>query len=447
MLKENKRTELKREFTKDIVKTVIAFANCEGGHLFIGVNDDGSVQGVIDPDALMTRVTNSLRDSIEPDLTLFTDLSFETIEEKSVLVIRVERGTARPYYLAGKGIRPEGVFVRQGTSTVPASVTAILNMIKETSGDRYEDARSLDQELSFDKVTSYFKTQHLDFGQAQMKSLHLIGKDGTFSNLALLLSDQCRHTIKVGVFEEREKRVFQDRQEFSGSLLTQLEESFNYLSRFNRRRGDFVGLVRQDRLDYPPVAIREALLNAILHRDYAFSDSTLISLFEDRLEFVTLGGLVSGITFDDIMLGVSALRNPRLGNVLYRLQLIEAYGMGLTKIRGSYQDSYTKPKIQVTDNAFKITLPNRNEMPETSGYPVRELAGFPEIVPKEERIQAIIRLFDSRERIIRKDIEEALKMSQASAILLIRDLVDRGILVREGGGKYTGYRLGNTDLK
>ena len=133
MLKENKRTELKREFTKDIVKTVIAFANCEGGHLFIGVNDDGSVQGVIDPDALMTRVTNSLRDSIEPDLTLFTDLSFETIEEKSVLVIRVERGTARPYYLAGKGIRPEGVFVRQGTSTVPASVIAILNMIDRKS--------------------------------------------------------------------------------------------------------------------------------------------------------------------------------------------------------------------------------------------------------------------------------------------------------------------------
>ncbi len=430
-----------------MVKTVIAFANCEGGRLYIGVNDDGSVQGVMDRDALMTRVTHSLRDGIAPDLTLFTDLSYETIDGKPVLVIRVERGTARPYYLTGKGIRPEGVFVRHGASTLPASVTAILNMIKETSGDRYEDARSLQQDLTFDKVASYFMKQGLDFGESQMKSLHLIGEDGTFTNLACLLSDQCRHTLKVGVFEEKEKRVFQDRREFSGSLLAQLEESFHYIGRFNRSRADFVGLERKERLDYPPIAIREALLNTILHRDYAFSDSTLIRLFDDRLEFVTLGGLISGITFEDIMLGVSALRNPRLGNILYRLHLVEAYGMGLMKIKDSYQDSPIKPKIQVTSNAFKISLPNRNEIPDTSGYPVLDLPPFPDIVPREARIEAVIGLFNSKDQIVRNDIEEALNMSQASAILLIRDLVDRGILVREGGGKYTRYRLGNTARK
>ena len=98
---------------------MIAFANSEGGRILIGVNDDGSVAGVTNRDALITRVANSLRDGIEPDLTIFTDLVFETMEGKSVLVIQVQRGTARPYYLAGKGIRPESVFVRQGSQLSP----------------------------------------------------------------------------------------------------------------------------------------------------------------------------------------------------------------------------------------------------------------------------------------------------------------------------------------
>lgn len=443
MLCENKTTELKREFTEAIKKTVIAFANSEGGRIFIGINDDGSVVGVTHGDALITRVANSLRDGIQPDLTLFTDLTYEMIEGKSVLVIQVQPGTARPYYLVGKGIRPEGVFVRQGSSTVPASSAAILKMIKETGGDRYENARSLNQDLSFDQVTSHFVKHGLDFGEAQKRSLHLIGEDGTFTNLALLLSDQCIHTIKMGVFEEREKRVFQDRQEFTGSLIRQLEESFRYISRFNRSHADFVGLERKERLDYPPLAVREALLNAILHRDYAFSDSTLISLFEDRLEFVTLGGLVSGITYDDIILGVSALRNPRLGNILYRLNLIEAYGMGLTKIRNSYQGNPLQPKIQVSDNAFKITLPNRNEAASTKAYHLIEESALPGPLPKEARTGVIRALFDRKDRIVRKDIEESLNMSQASAILFIRELVNQGILIREGGGKYTSYRLGD----
>lgn len=93
-----------------------------------------------------------------------------------------------------------------------------------------------------------FVKRGLDFGEAQKRSLHLIGEDGTFTNLVLLLSDQCIHTLKTGVFEEREKRVFQDRQEFSGSLIHQLEESFQYINRFNRSHADFFGLERKEGL-------------------------------------------------------------------------------------------------------------------------------------------------------------------------------------------------------
>lgn len=159
------------------------------------------------------------------DVTVFAECAVETVGSKSVVVLTVQRGTARPYYLAGKGIRPEGVYVRQGTSSVPASESAILNMIKETSGDRYEDARSVNQQLTFEKTGNYFSKRGLSFGDQQKRTLNIIGADGTYTNLGLLLSDQCIHTIKLAVFEGSKKSVSRDRKELSGSLLKQLEDA------------------------------------------------------------------------------------------------------------------------------------------------------------------------------------------------------------------------------
>ena len=139
MFVENKTIEFKREYVDDIKNTIIAFANCDGGTLYIGVNDDGEICGVNDVDDTMLRVTNAIRDAVRPDVTMFVECSNDTMEDKSVVRVTVQRGTARPYYLQKKGIRPEGVYVRQGASTVPATDTAILNMIKETSGDSYKN--------------------------------------------------------------------------------------------------------------------------------------------------------------------------------------------------------------------------------------------------------------------------------------------------------------------
>lgn len=435
---ENKTTEFKRKYVDDIKYAVVAFANTDGGKIYIGINDNGSVQGIENTDETMLRVTNMIRDSIRPDVTMFTEFAIETIEEKPVVVLTVQRGTARPYYLAGKGIRPEGVYVRQSASSVPASETAILNMIKETSGDRYEDARSINQQLTFEKAESYFAKRSLPFGDQQKRTLNIIGSDGTYTNLGMLLSDQCVHTIKLAVFDGSKKSVFRDRKELSGSLLTQLEDAYSYIDQFNHTRAEFGGLERIDRRDYPSEALREALLNAITHRDYSFSGSTLISIFDDRIEFVTIGGLVRGLTFDDIMLGVSALRNPNLANVFYRLKLIEAYGTGILKINESYADFAVKPQFEVTDNAFKITLPNINY----AGARKDVTATAPlKVADKAERREILLRLAGKQGYIIRKDVEAELKVSQATAILILRDMVEKGLLIKEGSGKQQKYRI------
>ena len=236
---ENKTTEFKREYVDDIKYAVVAFANTDGGKIYIGINDNGSVQGIENTDETMLRLTNMIRDSIRPDVTMFTECTVEAMEGKAVVVLTVQRGTARPYYLAGKGIRPEGVYVRQSASSVPASETAILNMIKETSGDRYEDARSINQQLTFEKAESYFAKRNLPLGDQQKRTLNIIGSDGTYTNLGMLLSDQCVHTIKLAVFDGSKKSVFRDRKELSGSLLTQLEDAYCCIDQFNRTRTEF----------------------------------------------------------------------------------------------------------------------------------------------------------------------------------------------------------------
>lgn len=441
MLTENKTTEFKREYVDDIKKTIIAFANSEGGTLYIGINDDGTVCGVDDVDNTMLRVTNAIRDAVRPDITMFVECRNDIMDKKPIVCVTVQRGTARPYYLQGKGIRPEGVYVRQGASTVPATDAAILNMIKETGGDSYESARSLNQQLTFEKSSAFFQKRKVNFGKTQMRTLHLIGEDNMYTNLAFLLSDQCTHMIKLAVFEGSKKTIFRDRRELSGSLLEQSEAAFDYIDRYNRTRSEFSGLDRLDIRDYPPEAIREALLNAIVHRDYSYRSPTLISIFEDRMEFVTIGGLVKGITLDDVKLGVSVLRNQYLANIFYRLKLIEAYGTGILKINECYEDYKVKPIIETTDNAFKITLPNRNFHEDQNShlfYAVQH-GGATSMSKKESRIHDVLKLCRSQGSIVRTDVESSLNISQSTAILLLRELVKDGVLIKKGKGKNIRY--------
>jgi len=227
------------------------------------------------------------------------------------------------------------------------------------------------------------------------------------------------------VFEGRDKTLFKDRREFSGSLLKQLNDAYEFIDRYNSVRSEIKGLHRYDRRDYPPEAIREALLNALAHRDYSFRDSTLISIFDDRIEIISIGGLVKGISYDDIMLGVSVARNRNLANVLYRLSLIEAYGTGIPKIMKSYSGSPVKPRIEVSDNAFKVTLPNVNfrDQSETS-------------YRYEAAVLSLLRDADS---ITRQDVEAALSVSQPMAVRILKGLVDAGKIRVIGKGKNTRY--------
>lgn len=445
LFRESETVELKEVVVDDIKKEIIAFANCDGGKLYIGVRDDGMVIGLDNADSVSLQISNMVRDAIKPDITMF--LHYETIVEngKNVVAVDIQRGTDRPYYLAKKGMRPEGVYVRQGYSSVPATDTAIRHMIKETDGDRFEAMRCLNQDLTFEATKKEFELRKTDFGPQQMRTLKLIDQDGLYSNLALLLSDQCVHTIKVAVFQGTDQTIFKDRREFTGSLMQQMNEVYDFIDFRNQTRATIEKLYRVDVRDYPEVAVREALLNLLVHRDYSFSASAFISIYEDRIEFVSIGGLMPGIDLEDVMVGISVCRNQDLANVFYRLHLIEAYGTGMGKIMKAYESMQVKPVIETTKNAFKIILPNINAKYETENATVKTKSDTPvtvhtekELSDEEEKILEYARKYGA---ITRNDVIGLLEVSASTAARVIRKMVKTNLLEQKGKARNTHYTI------
>lgn len=427
---ESEVVELKAEVVSDLCKEVIAFANTKGGTIYIGVANDGSIIGVSNADKTILQINNMIRDSIKPDVTMFVGYETQKIDEKDIIVVTIQKGTDRPYYLGSKGLKPSGVYVRNGTSTDPATDTAILKMIKETDGDSFEDMRSLEQNLTFVAMQTQFAKCNVPFDETKMRSLGMVSSDSIYSNLAFLLSDQCSSIIKTATFSGTDKNNFQDRREFCGSLFQQLEEMYAYLDMRNQTRARFDGLYRIDTRDYPEEALREALLNSIVHRDYSYRAATLISIYDDRIEFVSVGGLPTGITLDDIMLGLSVCRNPKLAAVFYRLKLIEAYGTGIPKMMRAYEGSGLTPKIEATNNAFKITLPNQNHASATMQ------SAFQTKLPHEEQI---LRFVSQNGHIVRSEADALLDTSPSTSNRILKQMVTKGFLYQVGTGRKTKY--------
>lgn len=491
---ENEGCEFKRSVTPHLAKEVIAFLNGRGGVIYIGVEDDGTVSGVEDPASAMLAIESMVRDAIQPDATELTRCSVvyggglrdEQREDGEAPCVRIDvsAGVSKPYFLRAKGLTPRGVYVRQGTSSIPATNTAIRRMVREADGERFEDLRSLRQDLTFEKARSVFKANGVAWGEAQMRSLGLLSDDGVFTNLALLLSDQCPSYLKAAWFSGTAAGPFQfrNRDEFTGSIFQQLEDAFGFIDDRNNLASKIDGLERIDVRDYPVDAVREALVNAVIHREYSFGDATLVKMFDDQMQIINLGGLPDGIELQDIAAGVSRLRNPKLAGVFFRLKLIEAYGTGIAKMRSAYRYDDKRPHISYSRGAFTVALPSRsykNELrrgegavglalkgtggiAEVSGEGAaalwlksRTMAGEPNprnAVRAESTKRALasfdlsdiertIRFIEVEGEVTRKQIEELLDVGQTTAGKVLRGLAEDGVIVQEGRGPSTRYRL------
>ena len=432
---ENERMEFKSQLTDDIYKEVIAFTNTDGGVIYIGIDDQGNVTGIDNVDETYTRLTNGIRDAIQPDVTMFVRY---VLQENKVIRIEVGEGSYKPYYLKGKGLKPAGVYVRQGATSVQASPEQIRQMIKDSDGDVFEEMRTVQQNLTFDEAAVAFKRYKVDFSEDKYIALGLRNiHDDQYTNLALLLSDQCQHTTKIAVFNDESCTEFRDSKEFGGSIFKQFENSINYLALCNRTVSTIKGVVRTDKQDYPEEAIREALLNALVHRDYSFSGSIIINVNDSKMEFISLGGLLPGLSTEDIRLGVSQPRNKKLAEIFHRLRLIESYGTGIRRIFKLYASCPAQPSIEATTNAFRIVLPNMNAA--SAGAEAAEAKPTAPIITPQMKI--VLDYLKEYGEMRDEELQELLHIKKTRAYLLTRQMSEEGLIEVVGRGAEKTYRL------
>ena len=427
MFYENEFVELKSELTKEIKKEIVSFANSKGGVIYIGINDDGTVKGLSNAKKDLEALSGMIRDGIKSDLSLYTNMEIQNYDGKEVIVLKIMDAPNKPYYLADKGIKSSGVFFRHGNVSAPASDEMIKQLIKNNH-DSFENEMSSNQDLHFSYIKEIFKNKNIPFNKTKYKTLKIVNEDNYFTNLGLLLSDECPFTIKCAIFEGNTKITFKDRREFNGSVIKQLEDALQFLSLVNKMHGTIVKYTRYDVWDYPEYAIRESILNAIIHRNYNFSGSILISVFDNRIEVVSLGGLVSGITINDILSGVSQPRNENLANIFYRLGYVESYGTGIGRMTDIYEDFDMKPDFIPLDNSFKVVLPNINYK-------------SPEENNSDKQIIEIINFLKKNKKIRRQNIDELLKVSATRSKEILSQLIEANIIEKVGSGRSVYYIL------
>jgi len=429
---EDECCELKSILTKDIKKEIIAFANTNGGKIYIGINDDGSIVGLSNAEKDLEALTGMINEGIKPSLIEYTQISIKQLEDHNIIVIDIQSAPNKPYYLADKGLKPSGVYLRHGSSSIQASDEIIKRMIFEHSGLRFEEMLSKEQNLTFDYLEKIFKDNNINLEKGKYKLLNITNENDKYTNLGLLLSDQCPYTIKCAIFNGTNKIEFRDRKEFRGSVLKQVDDLFEYFELFNKISGKIVGLQRIDTRDYPTYSLREGLLNAVIHRSYYFDSSILITLYDNKFEIISMGGLIDGITIEEIFKGISSSRNPNLANIFYRLGYVESFGTGIGRIMDSYEKYDKKPVFDATTNTFSITLPNVNYQDNSNN----NISPSSTSLSQEEKV---IKYITENSRINRNDVENLLNISKTRAYEILKLMLKKDLIKKEGVGKSIYY--------
>lgn len=304
----------------------------------------------------------------------------------------------------------------------------------------FEEMRTASQGLSFDEAERTFKRYKVDFSEEKYIALGLRNiHDDQYTNLAMILSDQCQHTTKIAVFGDESNTIFKDAKDFSGSIFKQLEDSYAYLSLCNRTAATFKGVEQVELPDYPKEALREALLNALIHRDYSYSGSIIINVNDSCIEFISIGGLLPGLSADDIRSGISQPRNRKLAEIFHRLRLIESYGTGIRKIYALYKDRIAQPRIEVTPNTFKLVLPNMNANAEIAkAAPATTEKRHVAMTPQ---MKMVVDYLSEYGEMSDEDLQELLNIKKTRAYLLVRQMNEDALIDIIGRGVGKKYKL------
>ena len=412
---ENKTIEFKESITNTFLKTVSAFSNYDGGEIFFGIDDAGNIIGL--PDAKQARldIENKINDSISPQ----PDYTMELCNNDKTIKLTVNSGTKKPYLYKSKAYK------RNDTATIEVDTLELSRLILEGKNVGFEDLPCKDQELTFEVLRQKLKEsiQIEAFNQDTLKTLNLYNSTDGYNNAAGILADK-NHFPGIDIVKFGENiSVIKKRATFDNmSVLTVYEKTLEVFRDYYQYE-EIQGSDRKKVETIPEAAFREAIANALIHRVWDVESQIRVSMFDDRVEIVSPGGLPSGITEEEYLSGeLSVLRNRNLANVFYRLGFVEIFGTGILRIKQIYEDSLEKPDFEVSENTIKIVLPlfekNQN------------------LTEDERKVYAVL------SKTMLKSISEIVPYTtfgKSKTTQLLKNMIEKGIVEIAGSGRSTKY--------
>ena len=349
-MKETRQLEFKSDISNTFLKTVSSFANYDGGQILFGVGDTGEIIGLKDPAETCLAIENKINDSIRPQ----PQYELSVNEKDKTVTLTVEAGPAKPYTYKSKAYR------RNDTATIEVDELELSRLILQGRNIYYEELPADTQELSFLELERRAKQEIgiKSLNKDILKTLNLYHDGEGYNHAAELLADHNHFSgIDVARFGEDISIILKRAALEKESILSELEKAVE-LYRDYYQYEEIRGMDRVKVEKIPEEAFRETIANALIHRTWDVNAQIRVLMFEDRIEVSSPGGLPAGLSEEEYLKGnISMLRNPILGNVFYRLHIVEILGTGIIRIKEAYKESQKKPVFEVFENSIKVTLP------------------------------------------------------------------------------------------
>lgn len=415
-MKENSKLEFKSDITNTFLKTVSAFANYEGGKIIFGVTDEGEVIGLKEPVQSCLDIENKINDTIRPQPKY--ELSVK--EADNTVILTIEAGPNKPYTYKSKAYR------RNDTATIEADELEFARLVLQGKNINYEELPASNQNLSF-KILEKAAKQEIgikSLNKDVLKTLNLYSDTDGYRQVAALLADENNFPgIDIARFGESINIILKRITFECESVLEEMEKTVQIFRDFYQYE-EIQGITRKRVEKIPEEAFRETIANAIIHRTWDVNAHIRIMMFDDRIEVTSPGGLPAGISKEEYLKGnVSILRNPILGNVFYRLHVVEVLGTGIVRIKEAYINSDKKPTFEVYENSIKVILPvtSKSDLTDDEGLVKGVLS---KVIPKSI-----------------SEITDLTPFGKSKVTAILKSLIDKGYVSVTGNGRGTKYKL------
>ena len=474
---ESEKTEFKENAkTNTYIKTVVAFANGNGGKIVFGVKDNKEIVGVENEFEVMDGIINAISDSCYP--MIVPDISLHTLENKTIILVEIEGGKKKPYYLKTKGMQ-KGTYIRSGATTRIIEEDYVLKELVLEGENKYFDQQVCYGESVSDEEIEKFcewleklarKNSENDTEIRKITRNTLLNwkvleeKNGRIfpTNAYILLSGkenwEVLRKIQCGVFKGETRSIFVDKKEFEGSIIMQLEKAYQYVLEKINLGSDIVGIYRVDKYEIPPKSIREVIANAVIHRSYLEPNDIQVALYDNRLEITSPGMLLSGVNVKRMKEGYSKLRNRAIASVFAYVNIIEKWGSGIPRIMNEIREyGLQEPEFIIFENDFRVNIyrKNYNTTQSTQGSTQNRINTTQDISKKEkldvknltETDKTIINTIINNPEMSQKQIADNLNWTVNKVKYYMKKFKQKNILKYEGTSQNGKWEIQEENLK